>query len=377
MQLVERRNRAIAAIAAITLIAAAWTLIPRTAHAATTSTRVAGADRYATAVEVTKKSFTTIPEGGTPVVFIATGENFPDALAVGAAGAKLSAPVLLTQKDLLPTVTATELDRLQPKKIIVLGGTGAVSDAVKTALGSHLAMGGSVDRYEGADRYATAAIISQQTFTTVPVPTVYVATGQSFPDALAGGPAAFDDGGPLLLVTKDAIPSATKDELTRLKATKVVVLGGTTAISDAVVTALDPYSTDPVTRRQGADRYLTSVEVSKAAFASSGPVWLATGANFPDALAAGSPAGTAHSPVLLVHSDCVPKEVNAEIDRLGATTVNVLGGESILSNAVMNRTECATPTSSTSSTSTSLGITTCITDPLSCLPIGGLLGGLG
>jgi putative cell wall-binding protein len=374
MQLVERRNRAIAAVAAIALIAAAWTLAPRTAHAATTSTRIAGADRYATAVEITKKSFTTIPEAGTPVVFVATGENFPDALAVGAAGAKLSAPVLLTQKDALPSVTATELDRLKPKKIIILGGTGAVSEAVKTALGSHLATGGSVDRYAGADRYATAALVSENTFT-APVPTVYVATGQAFPDALSGGPAAFDDGGPLLLVTKDGLPTATKDELTRLKATKVVVLGGTGAISDAVVTALDPYSTDPVVRRSGADRYLTAVEVSKAAFTSSGTVWLATGANFPDALAAGSPAGTAHSPVLLVQPTCVPKEVNAEIDRLGATTVNVLGGESVLSNAVMNRTPCATPTSSSSSTSTSLNPTTCFTDPLACLPIGGLFGG--
>jgi putative cell wall-binding protein len=371
MQLAERRTRAIAAVAAIALIAAAWTLAPRAAHAATTSTRLAGADRYGTAVEISKAQFPTnsIPEAGTPLVFVATGEAFPDALAVGAAAAKKDAPVLLTQKDTLPSATATELDRLKPNKIIVLGGVDAVGDAVKTALGTHLTTGGSVDRYSGVDRYATAALISNQTFAPS-VPVVYVATGTAFPDALSGGPAAFDDGGPLLLVTKDAIPSATQEELTRLAATKVIVLGGTAAVSDAVVTALDAYSVDPVLRRQGTDRVLTAVDVSKGAFNKADAVFLATGTNFPDALAAGSYAGTSHAPVLLVQPTCVPAEVNAEIDRLEATKVYVLGGESVLSNAIMSRTACPSPSSST--TSTSLDLTTCITDLSSCLPIGGL-----
>ncbi len=339
----EQRVRAVAGLVAFATLAMLWGFTARTADATPLVSRVSGADRYATAVAITA-GFTP----NVPVVYVSTGEAFPDALAAAPAAAKQVAPILLTRAGSLPDVTAAELDRLKPGKIVIVGGTQVVSQAVEDALHTHTA--GAVERLQGANRFATAAAISAATFPSG-VSTAYIATGMSFPDGLTGGPAAAhapNGGGPLLLVTSDQLPSETATELSRLAPQKVVVLGGAGAVSDAVVTALDPFSVDPVERRSGTDRYLTAVDVSSKAFASpTGKVLLATGLNFPDALAGGAVAGIAGTPILLAQPTCIPAQVNAEIDRLNPQQVIVLGGTSVLSDAVVNRATCPPPTTTT------------------------------
>ena len=92
-------------------------------------------------------------------------------------------------------------------------------------------------------------------------------------------------------------------------------------------------------RRAGTDRYDTSAQVS-GAFASAPKVYLASGVSFPDALAGGAVAGMVKGPVLLVHQDCIPFEVNLEITRLNPTNVILLGGESSIGPAVLSRQLC-------------------------------------
>ncbi|HJR26461.1 MAG TPA: cell wall-binding repeat-containing protein [Acidimicrobiales bacterium] len=340
-ELVERRRRTRWLVAVSVGLAVAASPFLRSAEAATTASRVEGSDRYVTAANVSADAF--LP--GVPVAYVATGEAFPDALAGAAAAGKAGGPVLLTRPTSLPTATANELDRLKPGKIIVLGGTSAVSATVFDALDPYT--DGEVTRIAGDDRYETAANLSAATFPTVPVNTVYVATGQDFPDALAGGPAAADDGGPILLVQGNSIPAATKTELTRLGATGVVLLGGPSAVSENVKDQLEAYSTAPVLRVAGADRYLTAVEVSENSFTSTNTVYLATGRNFPDALAGGPAAAKADGPMLLTQPNCIPPEVNAEITRLDPDSLIVLGGTAAVSDAVLNRTVCTPQSSST------------------------------
>jgi putative cell wall-binding protein len=110
-----------------------------------------------------------------------------------------------------------------------------------------------IDRVGGADRYATAAMLSARTFAKG-APVVYVASGQNFPDALGGGVAAGHAGAPLLLVTRTGIPAATAQELTRLSPGRIVVLGETTAVAADVATALRAYTAGPVTRIGGVER---------------------------------------------------------------------------------------------------------------------------
>ncbi len=287
--------------------------------------RLAGADRYATAAAISTATF----GAGVPVAFVATGGNFPDALAGAAAAAYLNGPVLLTAGSSLPSSTANELARLKPGRIVILGGTGAVSKGVASALGAYA----PVSRIAGGDRYETAAALSRETFPQG-VGVAYVSTGRNFPDALAGGAAAGRDRGPVLLVRGDEIPAATATELARLRPGRIVILGANGVVSDGVAAALGQYAS--VSRLAGADRYATAVRVSQSGFAPDAPrtVYVATGANFPDGLAGGPVAGLAPGPLLLVPSNALPSVVSAELQRLSPSKVVVLGGPGTVSDAV-------------------------------------------
>ena len=296
--------------------------------------RLAGADRYATASAISAASFSP----GVPVAYVATGANFPDALAAGAAAARRGGPVLLVTSGNIPPSTASELARLKPAAIKVVGGTAIVSDGVLASLAAY-ATTGSVTRLAGANRYATAAAISADTFSSG-VSVAYVATGTNFPDALAGVAAAGSGGGPVLLTSPTRLPDETVAELGRLRPGRIVVLGGTSVISDGVAAALRGYATSgKVDRLSGANRYATAVDVSSSTFGSSEVAFIATGVNFPDALGGGPVAGSVPGPLLLVPGTSVPADVANELRRLAPERVVVLGGTSVVSASVQAQIE--------------------------------------
>lgn len=301
----------------------------------TTITRLWGNDRYATAAALSKSRFASAA-----TVFVATGASFPDALAGAPSAARHNGPILLTARDSLPAATANELARLRPSTIVVLGGTGAVSDAVAHQLAAYA----RVVRWSGANRFATAAAISANTFSPG-VATAFVATGSSFPDALSGGGVAGRDGGPILLVTRDSVPGATANELARLRPGRIVILGGAGPVSDAVANALKPYATSgSVTRLAGSDRYATSVQISRAAYAStSHAAFVATGTNFPDGLAGGPVAALVPGPLLLVAPNSLPASVATELQRLAPKQVYVIGGGGAVSDSVVHAIDAVLP----------------------------------
>ena len=294
--------------------------------------RIAGADRYATAAAMSAAIYPKFTE----YAFIAVGTNFPDALAGGALASAFGSPVLLTAGTALPAPTINELVRLQPEGIVVLGGPSVISDSVVAQLGAY-AGGDGVTRVFGADRYETAAAISSSWFA-VDVPVAYVATGRNFPDALAGVPIAGmgPASGPILLVTESTIPPATATALSNLEPGAITILGGPSAVGPGVAAALDAYTTGPVTRLDGADRYATAGKISEAApFALAGTSFVATGRNYPDSLAGGAPAATVGGPLLLVPGSSVPAITQAELQRIGPARIYVLGGPSAVTEGVV------------------------------------------
>jgi len=165
-------------------------------------TRIAGSNRDATAAAISASTFATPVD----VAYIATGTNFPDALVGGPAAYMAGGPILLTDPNQLSTATEAEIVRLQPGKIVILGGPAAVDPNVETALSAHA----PVSRLAGRDRYATAAATSE----TLPTPasTIYIATGLKFPDAVAATPLALAN--PMLLVSEAGLPTATATAIT-------------------------------------------------------------------------------------------------------------------------------------------------------------------
>lgn len=283
------------------------------------TSRVAGRDRYATAAALTE----SVTPGGS-VVYVATGQAFPDALSAAALAGSTQAPVLLVRTGTVPAAAATALRRLDPDKIVVVGGKVAVQEQVLTQLRAYAPV---VERVSGDDRYATSARISSSF--DAEVPTAFVATGQNFPDALSGGALAVDRGGPVLLVYSSSIPDSIAVELERLRPARIVVFGGPAAVKDSVLTELAGYTTGgpgSVRRIGGADRYEVSANIA-AKFAGPGRSYLATGTNFADAIAGGAIAGASRAPLLLTRPDDLPDVVDRRLRRISESDGVVLGGE--------------------------------------------------
>ncbi len=287
--------------------------------------RLAGEDRYRTAVAVSQSAF----PAGADTVLIATGENFPDSLAGTAAGFRLDAPILLTNTSILNTYTKQELTRLAPSEIFILGGPAAVSEGVEQQLA---AFAPTVSRLAGLTRYETATAISQHAFAG-DVSTIFVVTGADFPEAVVAGPAAAQFDGPVLLTRSTSLPTAVRAEIQRLTPDVIVLVASDQAVNGSVEAELAKYA--PVTRITGADRYVTSALVSAYAFGSDlDAAFVATGSDYPDALTGGLAAALAGGPVLLVTADSIPTAVGTELDRLDPFDIVILGGTGVVSEAV-------------------------------------------
>ncbi|MFB2583643.1 cell wall-binding repeat-containing protein [Herbiconiux liukaitaii] len=296
--------------------------------------RIAGADRYAQAVEVSR----TFTEAET--VYLASGEKFPDALSAGSVAGFNDAPLLLVSSGAVPAATLAEIDRLDPDHVVVVGGPASVSDEVLESLKREID-DASLTRIGGADRYAVSrALISDARFGIPTASTAYLATGTTFPDALSSSPAAVTAGGPVLLVNGAAPALSTEESalLTALGTKEIRIAGGTSSIGQSLETSLA--RSFSVSRSSGADRYEAAVAINKSAFAASPTVYLASGTAFADALSAAPVAGRDKNPVYLVQPNCVPNSVLQEIVRLEPAKIIILGGTATIGSAVETLRSC-------------------------------------
>jgi putative cell wall-binding protein/spore germination protein YaaH len=293
--------------------------------------RLGGADRYATASLITADAFAP----GVEVAYVASGAGFADALAAAAVAGRTRSPLLLVAPTAIPASTAAELARLQPGRIVVVGGPASVSDAVFATLAA-MAPGGAT-RLGGLDRYETAAAISAAAYPDG-APVTYVASGIGFADAVSAAPAAARDGGPVLLTRTDVAPPALLSELARLAPARVVVVGGPASVSDAVVAEMAatlPGAT--FERLAGLDRYETSSAVA-ATFAAGAPVvYVASGIGFADALAAAAAAGAQGAPMVLTKTNWLPPTITDQIVRLDPARAIVAGGPASVADLIVEQ----------------------------------------
>jgi putative cell wall-binding protein len=275
--------------------------------------RISGSDRYATAAAISQAEF---PTGGAAAVVLARGDDYPDALVGAPLAAAKNAPLLLTTGPTMPTVTQTELHRvLAPgATVYVLGGTSAVPTSVTAVLGQ---LGYKVVRYAGADRFATAVAVAGALGNPG---TVLLASATNFPDALAAGPAAHLAGGAVLLTDGNAMVSGTASYLGAHPGT-VYAIGGPAASADPSATAI-----------VGADRYGTAAGVAARFFTSPTTVGVATGLDYPDALAGGALLAKEGAPLLLASPTALPLATSKYLIVVGAsvTGAQLFGGSAVL-----------------------------------------------
>ncbi|WP_285115040.1 cell wall-binding repeat-containing protein [Leifsonia sp. fls2-241-R2A-40a] len=292
--------------------------------------RISGDDRYSTNMGVLQSSGLLYPD----TAFIATGENFADALAAAPAAAANNAPLLLVGRNYVPPTLEQKLIDDHVTKLRIIGGPSAVSPAVVDRIAHDTGIT-DVQRYYGSDRFSTSLIVAAKAF---PSSTkAFIATGMNFPDALSAGAPAGKLKAPIILVNGAAgsLDSATAAELTKLGVTKTYLAGGTSVVSSGLQSSLASHGFAP-TRFAGSDRYQTSSLITRAFYTpgSHVGVYLASGVNFPDALSGAAAAGYNGSALELVQPTCVPRSVSNDLYSIGATNVDILGGPNALAYTV-------------------------------------------
>lgn len=196
--------------------------------------RLAGESSYDTDMAVVNE--VNVPQG-TPV-FIASGENFPDALSVSSFAGSKQYPTLLVGTKVLPDKTKAYLVSNKPSTVYIAGGTSVVSQAVENQI-IKAVPNATVKRLAGNDRYDTAGVVAKE-FAATPN-TIYLANGLNFPDALAGSALAARTGDPILLVdnASTTMPPAIGAYLQQLRAAgirpNVRALGGTTVVPEILL----------------------------------------------------------------------------------------------------------------------------------------------
>lgn len=300
--------------------------------------RYAGADRFGTNAAVNGAAVTP----GKPV-FVATGTGFPDALSIGPVVAQEQGTLFLTPTASMSAATLQQIDDADPSAVYIIGGTGAVSQNVSNQLGQKTGL--TPERIQGGDRYATSAAILEKFFDG-DVQRAFVATGANFPDALSAAAAGGALNAPVVLSNGSSLTPSFSALLEQKNTESLVLVGGTGALSANLESSLS--GSFAVERLSGDTRYLTNAAVNEFVTAQVGgtaltEVWVATGANFPDALSAAAPAGSPNKRLVLSNGTCLPKPVVSSwviSNDSQVTAVNLAGGTGALKPSVEALTEC-------------------------------------
>ncbi|NUP50174.1 MAG: hypothetical protein HOW97_23115, partial [Catenulispora sp.] len=314
--------------------------------------RIGGVDRVDTAVRASQWAYDdpTRPGRHATTAVLARSDTFPDALTGTALAIQAGGPLLLTPTGALDPAVGAELRRaLAPgSTVYLLGGTAALGPAVADAVAR---LGFTPVRLGGADRYGTAAIVASAISGGHPK-SVLLATGTAFPDALTAGVAAGQErysvhnsgraaGGVVLLTDGGVMPAATRAYLDGLSR----VPGGTSvyAVGGPAARALD--SAFPqwpgATKLVGVDRFDTAARVATSALFGRGVpgrsavAGVATGLNFPDALAGGTLVGDQGGPLLLADAGGLTSPEQSAILTGRFTDVVVFGGPAAVSGPIL------------------------------------------
>lgn len=290
--------------------------------------RIYGTDRYETSYQLFERGWDTSES-----VVLAYGLDYPDALAAAPLAGKNNAPILLTKNSSLeyqPRLKNLLVDKAV-KNVFIVGGTGVITSEIDNELA---AMGISVKRLGGIDRYETAVLIANEVG--INNGEVSIVNGLSFADGLSMSSIAAKKNSPILLTRTNDIPESTRGFLNANSGSigKTYVIGSTGVVSDNVAGQLNGPE-----RLGGKDRYATNKSILdrfKGELDLSS-IYIASGLTFADALSSSALAGKDNNFVLLSNTAAIEGTVAAEIaeNKDSISRAYILGSNGVISDGVI------------------------------------------
>ncbi|WP_421381539.1 cell wall-binding repeat-containing protein [Bacillus salacetis] len=289
------------------------------------TSRISGDSRYTTAAGISNVGWYE----GAETVIIASGNNYPDALSGTTLASHYDAPILLLDSskqekiDSSIAVIKEEVERLGAENAIILGGKASIPQSAEDKLKSFINI---QDRISGDDRYETAYAIANHILSKQDSNTMILATGESFPDALAIAPYAAQNGIPILLSDKNGKKLDQKMANLLNSKSNVIVVGGENAISSTVTGRINDDR-----RISGENRYETAEKIIGELNIGNHHGYVATGENYADALTGAVLAAKFHDPIILTKPSTVPPVIS-ELVQSRFTQLTLLGGKSAITD---------------------------------------------
>ena len=292
-----------------------------------TKSRVAGDDRFETAIKVADKLKSELGVVKFNNIVVANSDEFADALSATALAADKDAPILVVNENNESTVKNYIANNLNKGgNVYIIGGTAVVSESFEKSLTDC-----KVTRLGGSDRYETNLAVLKAIGVTG-ASDIMVASGLKYPDALS----ASATGNPVLLVGKTLTDNQKAYLATLGGNDDYYVIGGTAAVNATVMNQLNASKLGTVTRLGGDTRYETGLAVADEFFTNARNVVIASGDDFPDGLTGGVLANAMNAPLMLVNQ--YNTDVAADyVDDNSVRTVIAIGGTTVIPDATLNK----------------------------------------
>ena len=287
------------------------------------NSRISGENRYQTAIEISKKHFTSSEN-----IVLTSANELVDSLTSTPLATSLKSPILLSGKSEVNANTLNEIKRLNAKNIYIVGGESTIPKTVESNLKQQ---GYNVVRVSGKDRYRTSVEVGKKVLEKSGNKNkIVLASGSNMVDALCGNSISAKENIPVLLTQIDELNEYTKKAIKQWNVNEIVIVGGKLSISGKVEQDLKSMGIK-ITRLSGKDRFETSVEVAKCLYPNAEKILIANGYNYVDALVSGPITQINNTPIILFEKDKIPSSVQKYLNDSRIKEIQIIGGTESIS----------------------------------------------